>query len=512
MSFSSLRFVSAALLLLAACDAGLAGQGPPQVESGSVYLAYAGPHAASPPSAFGHLFLALPADPGDPVPLWDVVSFAAEADEVGPLRFAVMGILGGFEGRFERRQFHELSRDYQVLEDRDLWLFEVRLNKDERRALETELERVAQQSYSYTFFGKNCAYYLHVLLAAASSDIPPPQGISSPTGVVRIVTESGSVGDAYVRPAISSRVERLAEQLPRATAARLRGEQWPALAADTSWIAVRSPTERQFLQEYISWKALVGGEMLSDSVRAGLDLIRHLNAQHASVARSARGASPGRSISTPQFHKYTRISGGYLHRNKLTLRLRPGSHDAVDSWVGHRPVNTLELLAIELSTDIDGGTGQTRLEEFVLFSQRSLNPSTRLIPQASWMLEAVARRGGVFGPSALNSAMRIGMGHTKSVGDRVFVSGLLTTGTVTDWNEAVLAVGLEGGVHVLVAPRMRLGASWRGEQSILGSRKHYWMALGFARIDITPWTGVRLIFEQDRYQRPSIGLALDWYP
>lgn len=512
MSFSDLRLPGSALCLLAAFAVDLGAQTPGQVESGTVYLAYAGPHAASPPSAFGHLFLALPGDPEEPVPLWEVVSFAAQADDVGPLRFAAIGILGGFQGRYERRQFHELSRDYQLLEDRDLWLLEVKLSADERRALAGELERVGQDRYAYTFFGKNCAHYLQALLAAASSHIPAPQGITSPTGVMQVALESGLAGSTYMRPAVSSRVHRLAERLPVDVATSVRRQEWSALAADTAWISVRTSSERQFLQEYFSWKAQADGQALSDTVSAGLDLLRGLNAQQAPVQGTSRGARLGRPIQAPRFHRYTRVSAGYVSADKLTLRLRPGSHDVLDSWEGHRPVNTLELLTLEVSADSHRDRFRTRLEEFVLFSQRSLNPSTRLRPQASWMLEAVARREGVFAPSTMNSAMRFGLGHTKGVADGVFVFGLVTGATVTDWSEAVLAFGFEGGTYVVASPRVRLGATWRGEQTIFGDRRRSWMVQGFARFDLNSWSGVHLAVDRSRERRTSIALAFDWYP
>jgi hypothetical protein len=43
------------------------------------------------------------------------------------LAFLVKGVLGGFDGQYHRMLFHENSRDYELLEDRDLWLLELRL-------------------------------------------------------------------------------------------------------------------------------------------------------------------------------------------------------------------------------------------------------------------------------------------------------------------------------------------------------------------------------------------------
>src|SRR5690242_18400045 len=103
---------------------------------GPAYLGYAGPYSASPSSSFGHLFLVLAEKPDDPPLLWDVITFTAVTFDADPLRFVMVGMLGGFPGRYSRRKFHQQAREYELLNDRQMWLVELRLSPAQRSSIE----------------------------------------------------------------------------------------------------------------------------------------------------------------------------------------------------------------------------------------------------------------------------------------------------------------------------------------------------------------------------------------
>ena len=128
------------------------GQGSTENSQGPVYLVFAGPFSSSPSSAFGHLFLVFQSDLDLPLPLWDVVSFNAKVLDEGPLRFYFIGITGGFLGSYKTIPFHQQAREYEVLEDRDLWLYQLRLSSQDRDNISATLAEVEIEQVGFGIF------------------------------------------------------------------------------------------------------------------------------------------------------------------------------------------------------------------------------------------------------------------------------------------------------------------------------------------------------------------------
>lgn len=494
---------------------GLTGQDVASVEQGPVYLAYAGPYSSSPPSAFGHLFLVLPQDSTEPSPLWDVVSFSAETNGAGPLTYLTVGIAGGFSGRYQRLDFHEKTRDYELLDDRDLWLTEIVLSAQQRRALASKLAATAGQWYPYTFFERNCAYYLQTMLARVVDDIPVPSGPTSPTDVFERILQSEVAGKSYFRPAASRRLEETGDRVTGTVMTRLRGEAWYDVAADTAWLKELSAHDRMYVQEYLSWKALKRGSALDSDAKRGIALLRVLNGRdRATRGRPERSNGPGSSIEAPDFHGYTRASLSYIDApsaSRIALKFRPALHDQFDAWTAHRPLNALEFLSIEASIAPDGEDPAPRIESVVLFSQRSLNPSTWIAGRRSWMLEVVARRGGLFSADGLHAAARTGGGKTVQVGRWLYVYGLATTAVVTDGGGVAFAPGLEAGMLVMPVPVLRLGAQWAREHDLLHWSRSHRQVEAWVRYDLAAEWGVRAMADVDE-AGTSFTTTIDWYP
>ncbi len=464
--------VAAALLVCA--STGSARSDP---NCGPVYLVYAGPYSTSPASSFGHLFLVLQPDDDLPLLLWDVVSFNAETHGAGPLRFLFRGVTGGFLGSFRTVKFHQKVRDYEVLEDRDLWIIRLRTSYREREALDVVLAEVKGRWFPYTFFSRNCAYYLQQLLARTLSDLPEPQGTVSPVEVLELAIRVGLAEASYYRPAASKSLSSRVRELSEPVHAKLRRGDWRDLASDYEWLRGLSAEERVFIQEYFRLKTLHTDEPLDVEIQEGLALLRLLNAQQiGSPNKQLTGNSPGYPRAFPCFHSYGKltISSCFPQRrvSRIRIRYRPAVHGLADSWIGHRKVNTLELLTVELS--IAGNLLQPRLDELVLFRQRSLAPADWITTNSSWMLEAAIKRGGLFGSGILHSCIRAGIGRTKEHADVAFIYFLMTSTLLRSSDDRLaLAPGIHTGALYLVSDTWRIGVQWDWYGNVVDWRSTY---------------------------------------
>jgi hypothetical protein len=509
------RHPSIAVALLLAAAIPQRGAAAEQAEGpGPAYLGYAGPHSSSPSSAFGHLFLVLAADARDPAPLWTVVTFNAVTLDVGPVRYLTIGIAGGFLGRFDRFPFHQKTREYQLLDDRDLWLLELRLSREERAALEEALGRTAGRWYPYSFFRLNCAHYLQAVLAEATGAVPPPSGVVSPIEVFERAQGSRLAGPAFHRPAASRRIAVLAGQAEPAFVDRLRRSDWRALAADLEWIAGLTSAERGLVQELFALRALQTTSLLPAATSEGLARLRLLAAQPRAGAPDPGAVSgAGVPIAQPAFHRYPRL--GLLYSaprggtGRVHLKLRAAMHDETEPAAGQQPGSTMELLGVEVSSPVD--RPRARLEAAVLFSQRALAPSDWTRERVSWLLEVQARRGGLFGAAPLHGEARAGFGKTLGLPAGTDLHAVVTVAATGALGEgAALAPGVELGLVSRPAARWRGGAAWTREHDVLEWSRSVERARLWTRVDGGRRWGAILAWELGPGSR-SVRLGVDLY-
>jgi hypothetical protein len=490
------------------------GAAEPAGEPGSAYLAYAGPYSSSPSSAFGHLFLVLAEDARDPPPLWNVVTFNAVTFDADPLRYLTIGIAGGFLGRFDRFAFHQKTRDYEVLDDRDLWLLELRLTREQRTALVEVLGRAEGRWHRYSFFQLNCAYYLQAALADATGAVAQPGGVVSPAEVFKEVQRSSLAGAAYRRPSASRRIAALAARAKPAFSKRLRIADWRVLAADLQWISSLTSAERLLAQELFALKSLHADSVLPAATREGLATLRLLNAQPqdaASEATSITGA--GLPIPQPEFHGYPRLrllySAPRTATGRVHLKFRAAMHDETDPWQGQQPASTMELLGVELSSPAN--RPQLRLESAVLFAQRSLAASDWTSDRSSWLLEALARRGGIFGSDATHLEARAGFGKTLRLPAETYLHGLVTFAAAGAYGKgAALAPGLEVGLLSLVASHWRFGGTWTQEHDLLEWSRSAQRLRLWTRVDLGRRWGAVVAADVGSSSK-SVRVGMDWY-
>jgi hypothetical protein len=479
-----------------------------------VYLGYAGPYSSSPASAFGHLFLVVPSGSDNPLPLWEVVTFGADTQGAGPLRFIGVGVFGGFLGSYQRVPFHEKITEYEQLQDRDLWLVRLILTDRQRGDLAERLAGTSGQWYPYTFFGQNCAYYLQLLLAEAIGTLPEPRGITSPIAVIEAAFSSGIAGPAFYRRSWSGRLRQLSGDLSADVKARLTPRDWLSTAADTSWISGLSADDRHFVQQYFAGQASGLQSPVSAESNRGIALLRLLNGR-AGLGRSNLGVeSIGEPIPSPLFHRYGRFSFSSLNANKagprLSVRYRAALHDFWDSSLGHRPINAMDLLAIEVSSPV--GRVKPRIEQVVLFSQRALGPSDWITSRKSWMLELLGRRGGLYGADVFQLEARVGVGKTIRAGRSSYLYGLATlAGLGVVSRDIGISPGWEFGVAWQPGSRWSAGLRWSRETHFGNWSRFQQRLITWIRRDFGQFWGIRVGFLRGPTGNYSM-LGIDWYP
>ena len=485
---------------------------PAAVQRGPAYLAYAGPYSGSPSSAFGHLFLILADSPDEPIGLSEVVTFRAVTFDVDPLRYLTIGMFGGFLGRYSRDEFHRTAREYSLLDDRDLWLVELRVSPVQRARLEAALRRTEGQWYPYSFLSRNCAYYLQTLLAEATGVIEAPSGVVSPTGVMSTVIGTSIGGRSFTRASASKRIETLGRVASPGAIDRLQNA-WYEAVADTAWVATLAPNDRRIVQELVHLRSSAATASLNPATTDGIGKLRVLAAIDPTPTDDEEPV-PGREIAPLKFHRYTRLRTGYLTTPsapaRMSLQIRGSMHDEFDPWVAHEPVSTMEFLSLEVSSSVSALA--PRLESVVLVSQRALVPSSWVKSRPGWLVELQGRRGGLLAEDRLHGELRAGFGQAWSLPGKTWLHGLATSAViVTGSHGATVAPGAEAGITGFPSSWLRLGVRWSEEHDMFSWDRTERRVRAWSRLDVSSRAGLNLIAAKAAGRR-AYTIALDWYP
>src|ERR1017187_4387954 len=129
---------------------------------GSLALVFASYYMNNPASTYGHTFLLLNAKghSSDERLLKYVVNFAADLESDNGFLFALKGLAGGYHGRFSTFPYYMKVQEYNNLESRDLWEYDLHVSSASLERLVGHLWELGNVRIRYFFINKNCSYYL----------------------------------------------------------------------------------------------------------------------------------------------------------------------------------------------------------------------------------------------------------------------------------------------------------------------------------------------------------------
>jgi len=87
-------------------------------------------HINSPASMYGHTFLRVSSNHDTPL-ISNAINFAAKTNDTNGLIFAYKGLFGEYEGRYSILPYYEKIKEYNNLEQRDIWEYDLDLTQEE---------------------------------------------------------------------------------------------------------------------------------------------------------------------------------------------------------------------------------------------------------------------------------------------------------------------------------------------------------------------------------------------
>ena len=359
-----------------------------QLNTSSVVLVFAAAQLNSPSSMYGHTFLRF--DPENVEQHSTYLSYALNfgatvSDDDSGFLYAARGITGGYPGNFAANPYFEKIKEYNRLENRDLWEYKLNLTQDEINTMLAHMWELQGINFDYYFFDENCSFRLLELLDVARPGLKLVDNFpvtTIPLDTVRIIEGAGLVSDVFYRESILTELEGQLAQLSQSEKALvlalskdetlLTSSQFTALTIDKQQIVVDSA------YRYLRYQNTFNGRQ-EDITRRSFLLLRHINKNTVDIKRN---------IITPvrpdKGHKTKMWSAGLGERDDqsyLQLQYRGSYHDLLDPSAGYYSGMSLNMVNVIARVYRDD---KLKLEKAELLDIISLSTRNDFFTPWSW--------------------------------------------------------------------------------------------------------------------------------
>lgn len=192
-----------------------------QVSASRLSLIFPSAYINSPSSMFGHtLFRFDPAnvEEGTDWLSWSL-SFGAYIDDSdNSIEFAYRGIFGGYRGIYNMTHYFKKIKEYNHLENRDIWEYELDISAEGVDEMLTHTWELKETNFDYYFLDENCAFRLLEQIELVRDDVSLTDkfGLTAiPADTVRAILDEGLVTSANFKPSattvLKSRINELSD-------------------------------------------------------------------------------------------------------------------------------------------------------------------------------------------------------------------------------------------------------------------------------------------------------------
>ncbi|CUB02570.1 Domain of unknown function (DUF4105) [Marinomonas fungiae] len=428
-----------------------------KINAEKVYLVFPAAYLNSPSSMYGHTLFRVKKK-GNDTPLLDyAVNYAANTDPTdNQLVFSYKGLTGGYPGVFSVMPYYQKVKEYNFLENRDMWEYELALTDNEVDQFVRHIWEMKNVSMPYYFFSQNCSYQLLTMLDASSSRLNLAREFSVwaiPSDTVREIGYQGVLGEATYRSSSLNKIENMLAQV---------NDQQVALAInlvepselDITALEQLEPLEKAQVLDV----AYEYSRYLSARKKSKLSHLRARSIQLLSLRSKLKVDNVFASVKEPalrddQGHSTSRIGGGVLHRQGESFGVidyRPSYHDVLDPQGGYLRGAELSMFSgsLRLQDDI-------KLNHFNFVNIHSMAPTNALMTPKSWHINASLLRDAVYDDNLL-FRFHGGAGVTARWSENSLLSGF--------WNGR-LSVDSDLAKGYLVQSGPELKWLWNGDRA-----------------------------------------------
>jgi len=386
----------------------------------------------NPSSMFGHTLLRIdnPTQTAETNLLAYASNYAAETQGDNAIIYAFKGIFGGYLGKFSVTPYYERLKQYQDMEDRDVWEYELNFSPEEVKFIVFHLWELKNFYLDYYYFDENCAYFLLALLEVPRDSLRMSDqfhGWVIPVDTVRAVSEQPNlISKISYRPSPGTILRHIA-----ATRSAKELELIKGIGTGEQQISADLLNELSEVQQadvldsagaYLNYQVVAGKKTNDEAAPLFFEILKERSKLPGS---SSINDVPEPKIRPEQGHKTARakVSGGWEEDKWFyQLEWRPAYQDLLDPDGGYKKGAQINFFDFAFRQQ-EGSS--LRVQRFAPLEIVSLSPRDALIKPKSWELglryeRKMLRDRERHGVSEFDG----GMGVSYEWWDRMLVFGL----------------------------------------------------------------------------------------
>ncbi|MDH5649184.1 MAG: DUF4105 domain-containing protein, partial [Gammaproteobacteria bacterium] len=486
-------------------------------------LVFPASYVNNPASMFGHTLLRIDTKDQDERTrlLAYTLSYAAATTEENGIAFAVKGLMGGYPGVFSTAPYYIKVKDYNDLENRDVWEYRLNFTTEEIDRLLMHSWELGSVYFRYYFFDENCAYHLLSLLEVARPGLTLTENFdfyAIPSDTVRaVVQRPGVLKEVVYRPARSTIIRHRLSLMDddNQKIARKVADSREALTSD-EFVSLPEKDRANMLElafEFVDYQRLSGKRERDDAARQSLAL---LSARSKLDITQAAPDVPVPEVRPDAGHETARLSFGAGEKDEIQFQeftVRPAYHDLMDSDGGYVRGAQIDFFAFKFRKYEN--ENNVRLEDLKLVDIVSLSPRNRFLKSKSWRINV--GRGRKYTPEGgetLVNRLNGGAGLTYEMFDNMLVFGMLETTleTTSHFEDSyALGAGPSVGSFIDFGPRWRLGITGQTTRFAAGENHTVSQVALRQRINITKQNALRLDIARERqFKTGRTEMSLAW--
>lgn len=339
-------------------------------------------HINSPASMYGHTFLKVGADKETPL-ISNAINYAAKTDEKNGLIFAYNGLFGGYEGRYSIMPYYEKIKEYNNLEQRDVWEYDLNLSQEEINKLVLHTWELKDSYANYYFFKENCSYNVLWLLEIArpSLDLVSYFDFKAiPLDTIKILTKyDGLIVDSRYRYSNLKKMKHiLNEEIENKEflKAYINDEiELPDSLSQSDKISYLD-----FKIAYTQYQRSEDGTEKKEYIKNYLKLLKE---------RSAYKQTRTYNIKSPLdpliSHDSARIGLFYDSNDSFETSIKPAYNDMYDIVDGYLQGAYIDFFELNFKKQKDK---DVKLDRFTLIKIKSYSPQDMIFKPISWGIDA----------------------------------------------------------------------------------------------------------------------------
>ncbi|MFA6980901.1 MAG: DUF4105 domain-containing protein [Ignavibacteriaceae bacterium] len=363
-----------------------------------LYLVFAGPFPASPTSSFGHIFVLLEPKKERPFLLWDAIDFSANITNIGTFEYLAKGLLGSLEGQYKEISFYEKLREYTLKESRSLWLFPIQLDKEESKNFLFRFFNLSNKICPYRFTNSNCASQIYNLIKLSIDE-----SFKQENQLVFPHTIINGLKNRISDPIFIESIDNLLKENAKKITLNTCGSENKLLEYNNVNDAI--------LLNKLEWEYSQDRDHLTAEEKINLQKLR----KKVSLS-NGNGYNNFKSYPKEFNIHPTTLAGSGLQISKregieYLLMYRFGIHEYFENCNVYPANDYLSLLKLELGIK----KKEIKINQLMLFSQTSLQPTSYLSNYLSWKLGFGIQKKYEFRDRQLASGVFTGLGYTVSL-------------------------------------------------------------------------------------------------